>query len=167
MLFIFRLTHLDTMSSREDIEKTENCINVETEANAESIFTMEVDNVSDFTENMKHEMACKLDHCLHRIFKYIYAECHDKNDTLKWEKVKSLYQDLIFVFENVILPTYGSVHIQFVMFYLISFKRKLTLDFINYLWNKVTNPNISPVIRQASVYYLCGLLVHASFVPIR
>ncbi len=160
----FRLIYIDTVSSKEEIEKAEISPNLD-KLNDEPVFSMEVDDISVTDEDMRHDDARKLDFCLHRIFKFIHVECHDKSGTLKWEKLKSLYQDFLHIFENVIIPTHGSIHIQFVMFYLISFKRKLAEDFISYLWNKVTNNNIAPVIRQAAVYYISGLLAHASFIP--
>lgn len=127
---------------------------------------MEIDDIS-CDDDMKHPIACKLDYCLHRLFKYIHAECHDKNGILKGEKLKSLHVDFLFIFENVILPTFGSCHTQFVIFYLMSFKRKLSEDFIVYLWNKVKNNNVAPVMRQAAACYLSGILAHGSFNSIK
>lgn len=157
------MIHLDTISSKEEIEKAESCSEIN---QSNEVFSMEIDDIT-IEEDMRHETARKLDYCLSRLYSFIYAECHDKNDILKWEKVKTLYQDLLYIFENVILPTYGSTHTQFILLYFISFKRKLTEDFANYLWNKVINPNIAPVMRQAAVYYLAGMLSHASFVSIK
>lgn len=151
------------MSSKEDIERAEMASVVE--KTEESVFEMETDETS--AGDMSHKTARKLDVCLHRLFKFIYAECHDKNETLKWDKAKNLYQDLLFTFETVIIPTHGSIHTQFALFYLLSFKKRLTDDFIAYLWNKITNPNIAPVIRQAAAYYAAGILAHATFVPFK
>lgn len=165
--FLSRLIHLDTMCSKEDIEKSENTTQIEVKSMDESVFSMEVDDVLDVDVEMKNETARKLDFCIHRICKYIHTECYDKSGSLKGEKMKSLYQDLLFVFETVIIPTCGAVHLPFVFFYLISFDRNRTEGFLNYLWKKITNVNIAGPIRQSAVYYLTGILSHASFVSTR
>ena len=158
-----RLIELDTMCSKEEIERAE------TSTKHADMFAMEVDDIAiiddaSSEQNMAHDMARTLDFCLYRLYKYIYSECHDKNNVLKWDKTSSLYQDFLHIFENVILPTYGWNHTQFTILYVISFKRKLTENFVNYLWNKVTSPTVTPVMREAAVCYLAGFLCHASFV---
>lgn len=159
--------YFDVVCSKENIEKSENTTQVEIKNVDESVFSMEVDDILDTELDMKSESARTLDLCIHRICKYIQDECHDKNGTLKLEKVKSLYQDLLYVFESVIIPTCGPVHLPFVMLYLISFKRNLSDSFMNYLWSKISNVKIAGTIRQSAIYYLAGLLSHASFVSPR
>lgn len=130
---------------------------------------MEIDDVAQIADveserDMRHNMARTLDYCLYRLCDYIYSECHDKNNVVRWDKTSLLYQDLMHIFESVILPTHGWNHTHFVILYLISFKRKLTENFVSHLWTKVTNPNVEPVMREAAVRYLAGFLCHASFI---
>lgn len=72
---------------------------------------------------------------------------------------------MISIFDKVILPTYNTHHVQFVMFVLCSIKSSLTEAFLNYLWKKVCNPSVASVIRQASVNYLASLIARAKYVP--
>lgn len=155
------------MCSKEDIIKSENASQIEVKSADESVFSMEVDDVIEADEDMKNETARKLDFCIHRICKYIYTECHDKNGSLKGEKMKSLFQDFLFVFETVIIPTCGAVHLPFVMLYLIGFERNRAEEFMDYLWKKVENVKIAGPIRQSAVYYLTGILSHASFLDMK
>lgn len=160
------MIHLDTIASKDEIEKSENCTDIQVDSSTDPVFSMEIDDVT-CEDDMKHEIACKLDYSLHRLYKFIHAECHDKNGVLKWDKLKSLYVDFLFIFENVLLPTFGSCHTQFVLLYLMNFNRKLTDDFISYLWNKVRNNNVAPIMRQAAACYISGILAHGSFVSIQ
>lgn len=41
---------------------------------------------------------------------------------LDWEACKRLYQCLLYSFDHVILPTYACCHVQFLLFYICSFK---------------------------------------------
>lgn len=41
---------------------------------------------------------------------------------LEWEGTKKFYREMLYVFEKVVLPTYACCHVQFIMFYLVSFK---------------------------------------------
>lgn len=151
------------MCSKEEIEKSENISQIEVKSADESVFSMEVDGAVEADEDMKSETARKLDFCIHRICKYIHTECHDKSGSSKGERIKSLFQDFLFVFETVIIPTCGAVHLPFVMLYLINFDRNRAEEFTEYLWKKVENAKIASPIRQSAVYYLTGVLSHASF----
>ena len=41
---------------------------------------------------------------------------------LDWESTKKLYRELLLVFDRILLPTHASCHVQFIMFYICSFK---------------------------------------------
>lgn len=123
-----------------------------------------VDNI----ERMRHDVAHTLDVCLDRLFNFVIVECHDLDTgTVNWEKSKSLYHSLIEVFDKIILPTYNIHHVQFVMFFLCSFKPAITEAYINYLCKKVYSPNVPSVIRQTAVAYIASFLARASFISIR
>ena len=47
---------------------------------------------------------------------------------LDWEVTKKLYLDMVKTFEKLLLPTYASCHVQFLMFYICSFR---TVSFLS------------------------------------
>lgn len=82
----------------------------------------------------------------------------------RWNDTKLLYHDLLSVFENEILPTYNSSHIQYVIYYFISFKTTLAENFSNWLWKKCCDVSSSSTIRQAAAGYLASFLCRAPFI---
>ncbi|EFA10824.2 RNA polymerase I-specific transcription initiation factor RRN3 [Tribolium castaneum] len=157
-LIFSKLIIMDVSAPREEIAKLEE----------EEIFMMD-ESKTNTTINLDcvHSMAHTLDVCLDKVFNYIYSECHEPGtNDLNWGKTKSLYQDILTVFDQSILPTYNTHHVQFVMFVLCSFKTTLTEAFFNYLWKKVCNPNVASVIRQAAVNYIVSFIARATFVPL-
>lgn len=43
--------------------------------------------------------------------------------SLNWDATKSLYLELLMIFEKTILPTHECVHTQFLLFYICSLKQ--------------------------------------------
>ncbi|XP_066907674.1 RNA polymerase I-specific transcription initiation factor RRN3 [Halyomorpha halys] len=132
--------------------------------------TMEVDGVfplDKVSPDSEPSVAESLDLCLLLLFKYLTLECHNEDGTLIWDKTKSLYSDLCKIFEDVILPTHATHHVQFLIFYFLSFKKPtLGSNFLQMLWKKVSNANVAPVIRQASVCYIASLLTRAKYISL-
>nr|XP_033339466.1 RNA polymerase I-specific transcription initiation factor RRN3 [Megalopta genalis] len=119
---------------------------------------------SDITETDKiHPIAHKLDVCMEQILKYMHDFCFIEG-VLQIEPLKSLYFDLLQIFETVILPTHASQYVQYIIFYICSFKTAVAEAFIDWLWRKVTNPNIPSIIRRSSVAYIASFLVTANFI---
>lgn len=46
----------------------------------------------------------------------------DLTGSLHVERTKDLYRDLLSVFDKLILPTHASCHVQYILFYLCSFR---------------------------------------------
>lgn len=46
----------------------------------------------------------------------------DFSGSLHVERTKELYRDLLSVFDKLILPTHASCHVQYILFYLCSFR---------------------------------------------
>lgn len=46
----------------------------------------------------------------------------DFSGSLHVERTKELYRDLLSIFDKLILPTHASCHVQYILFYLCSFK---------------------------------------------
>ncbi|KAG8145577.1 putative RNA polymerase I-specific transcription initiation factor RRN3 protein [Naja naja] len=79
---------------------------------------------------------------------------------------KDLYRDLVAIFDKLILTTHGSCHVQFIMFYLSSFRLIIAEAFVEHLWKKLQNPNVPPVIRQTTGNYIGSFLARAKFIPV-
>lgn len=111
------------------------------------------------------ELRDSLDLCMNVYLTYIYNTCYEK-DNLNFQATKILYSDIVKVFETTLISTYGTNHVQFIIFYLLSFKPIITVGFLQLLWSKVTNPNVAPIIRQTSVSYIASLLTRAAYIPV-
>lgn len=119
---------------------------------------------NNITETDKiHPIAHKLDVCMELILKYMHDFCFIKK-ILQVECLKSLYFDLLKIFETIILPTHASQYVQYIIFYICSFKTAVVEAFIDWLWRKVSDPNVPSIIRQSSIAYIASLLVTAKFV---
>jgi RNA polymerase I-specific transcription initiation factor RRN3 len=159
-LIFSKLVAMDVSIPREDINKADE---------DDSIFMMDEDPRANTAMSLEHIniIAHTLDICLDKVFNYVYSECHEPGtNQLDWTKTKSLYQDILTAFDKIILPTYNTHHVQFIMFVLCSFKSTLVEAFLNYLWKKVCNPNIASVTRQAAVNYIVSFVARATFVPV-
>ncbi|KAF2881222.1 hypothetical protein ILUMI_24946 [Ignelater luminosus] len=164
-LIFSKLVLLDVNAPKEDIENAENDIEME----EDGIFPLDDDikSTKAVSDKVKHPIAHTLDVCLDKVFNYCIVESHDiETGQLNWEKTKRLYQDVLVVFDKVLLPTYNIHHVQFIMFLLCSFKTTITEAFLNYLWKKVCTPNIPFVHRHTAVVYIASLAARGSFVPL-
>ncbi|XP_057658400.1 RNA polymerase I-specific transcription initiation factor RRN3 isoform X2 [Diorhabda carinulata] len=162
-LIFSKLIIMDVNAPKEDIEKYLN--------SEEDIFAMDEDSKSvkttttGFTKVNRHELAHTLDICLDKIFNHLISECYDC-EGLHWEKTKKLYFDILHIFDDIILPTYNLHHLQFTMFLLGSFKHSISEAFLNYLWKKVCNLNVAPILRQSAVNYIASLVARGNFIPL-
>ncbi|KAK3586143.1 hypothetical protein CHS0354_033267 [Potamilus streckersoni] len=114
---------------------------------------------------MKHKEADRLDTMMDLVFSYMHNSCYT-NGELDWETTKLLYREMLMIFERIILPTYASCHVQFIMFYLCSIKESICEGFLDYLWKKVQDPNTAAIFRQVTVAYMGSLLARGKFVPL-
>ena len=101
---IFRKVH----ASRQDILHAEKT-NIENEL----VFSLEQLDTND-NSGMRHDQADKLDCLMYVIFEYISSQSES-------EQIKSLFRDLLNVFNKILLPTHDSSHVQFILFYICSF----------------------------------------------
>lgn len=108
-------------------------------------------------------IAHKLDKCMELILKYMHCTCFT-NGVLQIEPLKTLYFDILEIFETVILPTHASQYVQFILFYVCSFKTAVVEAFIDRLWLKLSDPSVASITRQSSAAYIASLLVTAKFV---
>lgn len=169
-LIVNKLTALDVSVPPSEIKYYEEDNDEDMEEETEgAIFEMEdaamkTDRVEK-TKEMRHPAAHILDVCLEQLFCYLDRYCHH-NKGLQSERLRTLYNDLIHIFEKIILPTHASSHIQFIMFYFCSFKPIIVETFVGWLWQKVSNPNVAPVLRQSAVLHLTSLIARANYVSL-
>jgi len=154
-IIVKKLTDIDVHVTREEIEKAE-----EKYVDEEALFKMD----EDAAEEMKHPLANKLDVLMQLLFQYI-KEVSFKNENLVAESSK-LFWELITCFDKFILPVHELVHVQFIMFYVCSFKQSFFKKFISHCWNKVVDPSIACVIRKSSACYIASLLARASYISL-
>lgn len=134
-----------------------------------AIFNLEVSQDEKLATNegkreTKHPIARTLDVCMEQMFIFIYNSCH-VNEKLEIDLLKTIYNDLLNIFEELILPTCGH-HVQYLLFYLCSFRTAVVEAFVKFLWQKVSNPNMPHFLRQQAVAYVVGLLARATFIPL-
>lgn len=161
-IVIDKLIAIDVHAPREEIIRLEE---EPSEKSENMMFEMDVDELGK-SKKMKHPIADTFDVMMELIFKYIKDECF-KNDQFLWSRCQQLYNELMYIFENVILCTHACHHVQFIIFYICSFEKNLAHEFIKFLWLKVTSPSVPPVIRQTSVAYLSSYLARANYVGLR
>ncbi|XP_044015164.1 RNA polymerase I-specific transcription initiation factor RRN3-like [Aphidius gifuensis] len=112
-----------------------------------------------------HQIGHTLDVCMNILLTFINKTCYE-NNMLNIETAKLLYFDIIDIFEKSILTTYQSNHVQFIIFYITSFKLVFIENFLNLLLNKIMNPNVALIIRQASASYLASYVARSNFISI-
>ncbi|XP_041363229.1 RNA polymerase I-specific transcription initiation factor RRN3-like [Gigantopelta aegis] len=165
-IIVDRMINIDVHASREDINAAEG--NEEEEMEEDSaIFDMDDSGLCEDGEcspKMSHEMANKLDVLMNIVLGYIQSECCPTGQ-LAWEATKKLYKEFLYVFDRTILPTTLN-HVQFIMFYLCSFKQPICEGFIDYLWKKFQDPNTQTIFRQSAVGYIGSLLSRATFISV-
>ncbi|XP_069839804.1 RNA polymerase I-specific transcription initiation factor RRN3 isoform X2 [Dendropsophus ebraccatus] len=173
-LIIEKLLKLDVSASRHDIEDAEESAwitNKEMNSAEEALFNMDEDedpqqrSANIVKETMAHPVAERLDLCLSVVFSYIKDICF-QNGSFDLNKTKDLYKDLLSIFDKLILPTHACCHVQYVLFYICSFKLGLAEAFLEHLWKKLQNPNNAPVIRQTAACYIGSFLARAKFIPV-
>ncbi|XP_011307388.1 RNA polymerase I-specific transcription initiation factor RRN3 [Fopius arisanus] len=159
-LIINRLLVIDVNAPRSEIEE----YNDENDED-EEVFKIDEAGIEKSRKEEVHPIGHTLDVCMGMILKFVEETCYP-GGVLDPEGVKGIYFHLLDVFEKNILPTYASHHVQFIWFYLCSFKRSIVEAFVNWLWGRVSSPNVAPVLRQSAVCYLASLVARGSFVPI-
>ncbi|KAL0124157.1 hypothetical protein PUN28_006173 [Cardiocondyla obscurior] len=168
LIFIInRLMILDVNIPREEADSDEeddiidDCINGTTDNDDET-------KMNDDTDKRKtvHPTERTLDSCMELLIKYMHEFCF-ANGVLQIENLKALYFEILRAFETVILPTHASQCVQYIIFYICSLRPIIAETFTNWLWHKVTDPNVAPVLRQTAVCYISSLHATGSFIPPR
>ncbi|KAJ7386292.1 DNA independent RNA polymerase I transcription factor [Desmophyllum pertusum] len=170
-LVIDNLTKIDVEIPKHELEHNEATIEEE-EDHTQFEVDMDAANItveataSHEEENcMKNEMADKLDILMTILFKHILEVTH-MNGEHNVDAGTELFNELLVVFENVILPTHALCHVQFVMFQLCSFDLDFSNSLLDVCWRKIEEPNTPAILRQANAAYVASFIARAKYIPI-
>lgn len=87
---------------------------------------------------MKHPIAETLDICMDKIFSFLDRYRALPNDgPEKLSTMYNFYKTLMAAFENVILPSHNTHHVQFLVFYFCSFKVSIFNIFVLCLYLRI------------------------------
>ncbi|CAJ1075368.1 RNA polymerase I-specific transcription initiation factor RRN3 isoform X1 [Xyrichtys novacula] len=168
-LIISKMLKLDVGASRSDIEEAEeNAVQQQDKLDEEGLFDMDEDMSEDppiRTATTAHPVAERLDSLMLVLLAYVKDIC-TANGCPSVESIRELYKDLLNVFDKVILPTHSSCHVQYILFYLCSFRLTLAEAFLDHLWKILRSPSQAAVLRQAAAGYMGSFLGRAKFVPV-
>ncbi|XP_077475417.1 RNA polymerase I-specific transcription initiation factor RRN3 [Stigmatopora argus] len=170
-IVVGQMLKLDVSASRSCIEEAEeNALQSQRAGSSteEALFDMDEDLPSDQPPRVgvtAHPMAERLDSLMSVLLAYIKDICH-VNETLHIDRTKELYRDVLTVFDKLILPTHALCHVQYVLFYLCSFRLALAEAFLEHLWKILQNPSQPAVLRQAAAGYMGSFLARAKFIPV-
>ncbi|XP_065670664.1 RNA polymerase I-specific transcription initiation factor RRN3 [Hydra vulgaris] len=128
----------------------------------EDILQFEDDDLKSSNEP-SNDRVLKLDKLMMILFTFIQSSCLN-DGVLVFDTANELSKDLLLVFENVILKTQQSSHVQFIIFYFASLNKHFYEEFLDCCWTILKNPNKAVIIRQASVSYIASFLARAKFV---
>ena len=119
-------------------------------------------------EEIKLYLADRLDVMMHSLFAFINQTCligNEPSNTVNWEATKLLYKDLLYCFDKYILVTYGSSHVQFLLFYICGLRAQLAEGFVDYLWKKFNSIKSCSITKQICAYYLGSFMARAKYIP--
>lgn len=120
LLLLKNFVLMDVSMRRSDIETADRNQDVE------EIFKMDADDVKSYEQNeMAHPVAETIDVCMKRLLQYIsnQAKPTENDNSLKNDvRLDQIYRILLKAFEQYILPTHKTNHVQFVIFYICSLK---------------------------------------------
>ncbi|KAH8346289.1 hypothetical protein KR084_001946 [Drosophila pseudotakahashii] len=126
------------------------------------------DSLTKTEKSVGHPVGKTLDICLFMLYRFFDGKCRihqNSSDQQRWT-ANRLFKMLLHIFDEVLLPTHNTHHVQFVLFYVTSIRFAYSEDFLDLLWQKVKNPNISAIIRHAAVGYMASFLSRARFLPL-
>lgn len=162
-LIINRLMVLDVNIPRPEVDKGDEDL-MDDSSECDGILSNDKMEEEDTEETSTVDpTAHKLDKCMELIFKYMHDTCFI-NQELQTESLNSLCIDMFQIFETVILPTHASQYVQFIIFYICSFKITILEAFIDLLWLKVCDRSTASITRQSAAAYIASLLVSAKIV---
>lgn len=169
-LVIDNLITIDVEIPKHELEHNEAAIEEEDHTQFEvdmdaANIVVEASASLDEDNCMENEMADKLDILMEILFKYICEVTHI-NGEHSIDASAEMFNELLLVFENVILPTHASCHVQFVMFQVCSFDQEFANSLLDVCWEKIKDPNTPAILRQACAAYIASFIARAKYIPI-
>ncbi|KAH8400618.1 hypothetical protein KR222_008739 [Zaprionus bogoriensis] len=171
-LVLQKLLVLDVNAPRDEIEPTkeDETDDEEDKMEEEDIFQMDdmCAQLRPTPQPLDHPIGQMLDICLLKLFKFLEDKCRPSLNEKDDQRAASgrFFKALLHIFDEVILPSHNTHHVQFVIFHLCSIRPAYTEAFLNFLWKKVQNPNVSPILRHVAVSYIASFLARAKFIPL-
>ncbi|EDV35386.1 uncharacterized protein Dana_GF22755, isoform A [Drosophila ananassae] len=134
----------------------------------------QIDEIAALTDANKseelvdHPIGQSLDICLHMLYKFFDKKCNIKPNCTDQQRCAAnrIFNILLFTFDEILLPSHNTHHVQFVIFFITSLRQTYSEAFLSSLWQKVQNPNVSAIIRHGAIGYLASFLARAKFVPL-
>lgn len=166
-LVIDNLIKIDVEIPKHELQNVEAILEDEDEEN-HTQFELDMDSSQPtVTEDnsMGSEMADKLDILMESLFHYLHDVTH-VNGEHSVDAGTELFKELLVVFENVILPTHASCHVQFVMFVLCSFDQIFANSLLDVCCKKIEKPNTPAILRQGCAAYIASFIARAKYIPI-
>ncbi|GFT53087.1 RNA polymerase I-specific transcription initiation factor RRN3 [Trichonephila clavipes] len=161
---IEKVIQIDVLCSKDTIEQFE----MQKEEEESLLMGEKLEDESNSEEKinqMAYPLAHTLDILMNCLFTYVKQECFlGDSENLNWESTKKVYKEILTIFDKIILPTQGSCHVQYLLFYICGLKQELSIGFLDFLWKKVQNPNVAPVLRQICAFYIGSFLSRAKSV---
>ncbi|EDV99002.1 RNA polymerase I-specific transcription initiation factor RRN3 [Drosophila grimshawi] len=169
-LVLQKLLVLDVNAPREEIEALKEETDDEDDKMDDAIFQMDDVNTSQQKQPqpLEHSIAQTLDICLLKLLKFLDDKCRPQPDCSDDQRIAKsrFFKMLMYIFDEVLLPSHNTHHVQFVIFHACSIRPLYTEIFLSGLWKKVQNPNVSSVKRHAAVSYIASFLARARFAPL-
>ncbi|BFF93998.1 RNA polymerase I-specific transcription initiation factor RRN3 [Drosophila madeirensis] len=168
-LVLQKLLILDVNAPRDEIVEAEEEAD---KMDEDGIFTIEdvtADTVvKQSADSVLHPIGHTLDTCLSILFKFVDGKTRIQPEFSEEERwaASRFFKTLLYIFEDVLLPSHNTHHVQFVIFQACSIRPSYSEAFLSSLWLKVQNPNVSAILRHAAVGYMASFLARARFVPL-
>ncbi|KAH8272200.1 hypothetical protein KR018_011108, partial [Drosophila ironensis] len=129
----------------------------------------ECDTEGNSEEPVSHPIGQTLDTCLYIFFDFLDTKCRIKPG---WSEEKRraanrIFMMLLYTFDEVLMPSHNTHHVQFVIFVVASIRTSYSDAFLSTLWQKAQNINVSSIIRHAAIGYIASFLARAKFVQLR
>ncbi|XP_031574180.1 RNA polymerase I-specific transcription initiation factor RRN3-like [Actinia tenebrosa] len=163
---INHVTRIDVEVPRHELDEPEEEENTQFEVDLECIkkeSTTEDDDESK--EIVENEMAETLDQLMEILFKYIKEICF-VDGLYHVDASTELFNQLIRVFDKIILPTHASCHVHFAIFYICSIDQTFVNSFLDSCWKKIEDINTPAIIRQACAAYIASIVARAKYIVV-
>ncbi|XP_022223120.1 RNA polymerase I-specific transcription initiation factor RRN3 [Drosophila obscura] len=165
-LVLQKLLILDVNAPRDEIVETEED---EDKMDEDGVFTIDdipTDTVVKQPKDSVHPIGHTLDTCLSMLYKFVDSRFQSEFSEDKRWAANNFFRTLLYIFDEVLLPSHNTHHVQFFIFQVCSIRPTYSELFLSSLWLKVQNPNVSAIIRHAAVGYMASYLARAKFVPL-